>query len=838
MSKKFNKNIFTAGLLALACTFNVGCGNKNGDSSSESQAGKPQQQIKYEYNKDSAELLHFNSSDESLNFFLNDYLKRHSGVIENGVDQKVNSVTAGVNAVQFFWQEWNTMSYFWHNSRDGYDTDRIEGIRKIHSNIPVDDYGYVWQESDEVRPNFSTTISGEHRMGWPFPTSANVDGSKSWDFNGSSLEKDWSGSYTVGDETYADSKLGLSNGLLQTDVEGVEKIEFLSPERDSTCAYYSPLLELDVRIFTEDADNIDDIIVHYTTNRSGGEWYNVSVNEKAFITYDYTPSYEHLIFLPMYAEEAWKSDKECDTYIRQIKIEIKAKEGTTLSGRFGFNYVRSSFDTRHSNNNSIFISSLRNDFDFTGDVDYLKENITKARKAINFFMQMYDEERCLNDQAYFVGHDSDKTSLDASQRTAMTLANGYWDVSFMTRYDFESNVYFYKALVDLAYLENVLAQKGITVDKSLATVKTADRQYNHGISEYTYNAKTLNEIASKVLTALRKSTNDVDKTGYWNEKTGRFVGGYSEADGKWYDYGYVMWNLEAIYYGVATDEQAKSIMDWISGRRIVEEDKYGSQGEDIYFFELGPRVNTYSEKDQHDSSIFNGSFNDPDCLYGETQIQNGGADLYLTFFDLMARIDTYGANDAYQRLLEIKDWYMKIYDYYVSSSNYEKHPDRFYWDYYEKNQWVNANNKHYRLQNGVKGTAERNGQSAGAIGIDGEFLESFLVMSAIPYGFFGISTENGNTLNIAPSLPDGLNFWEMENLAYNDVKYDLAIFKNSARIDAVRGNATGIRVRIALNAKSANPTVLVNGRETSDYVLKDGKVIVTVPLKSVTVEVK
>ena len=111
-------------------------------------------------------------------------------------------------------------------------------------------------------------------------------------------------------------------------------------------------------------------------------------------------------------------------------------------------------------------------------------------------------------------------------------------------------------------------------------------------------------------------------------------------------------------------------------------------------------------------------------------------------------------------------------------------------------------------------------------------------MSAIPYGFFGISTENGNTLNIAPSLPSKLNYWGMENLAYNGVKYDLTVFKNSVRIDAVRGNSNGIRVNISLDAPSANPIVYVNGRATSDFVVKDGKVVVTVPLKSVTVEVR
>ena len=166
-----NKTKFLASiLLSFTILFATGC---NGSNSA------------YKYEKNSEELLYFKSSNEELDLFLNDYFKRHSGYVdENGMDQKVNSVTAGVDAKQFFWQEWNSMSYYWYNSFDGYETDRVEGLRKILSNIPVDDYGYVWQETDAVRDNYSTTNTGEHRMGWPFPTSYNVDLSTSWDFNG------------------------------------------------------------------------------------------------------------------------------------------------------------------------------------------------------------------------------------------------------------------------------------------------------------------------------------------------------------------------------------------------------------------------------------------------------------------------------------------------------------------------------------------------------------------------------------------------------------------------------------------------------------------------------
>ena len=145
MNKKLFK-IVTSITLATVCVAGAGC--KGGASTGTG----------YDYKKQSDELLLFKSSDSDLDFFLNDYFKRHSGYIdENGVDQKVNSVTAGVNAVQFFWQEWNSMSYYWYNSYDGYETDRIKGIRSILENIPG-----VW-----LRTGLNPAIIAKNRKEMP-----------------------------------------------------------------------------------------------------------------------------------------------------------------------------------------------------------------------------------------------------------------------------------------------------------------------------------------------------------------------------------------------------------------------------------------------------------------------------------------------------------------------------------------------------------------------------------------------------------------------------------------------------------------------------------------------
>ena len=828
---KNNWKRYSCGLLAILTLAAAGCGKQESKSYSVNN---------YQYEKKSEDLVYFESSDESLDFFLNDYFKRHAGgIYEDGLNQKVISAEPGLTSQQLFWQEWMSLAFYPISSLDGDNETRIEGLRSLLSGVPVDRYGYVWQESDLVRDALSTLSSGEHRMGWPFPTSDSMfsEGmSTSWDFNGN-------------DKTAWTSNVGasLKNGLFTASIEDpVSSVEFTAPEPqtyEEICAYYSPLLEIDLRMYTPDSENIEDVYVWYTTADSP-EWSEdkkVSVNEKAFISYEYTPIYEHMIFLPMYAEEAWKSDKALTSYIRQIKVEVVAKEGKTVTGDFGLSYVRCAYDTRHSNNNSLLISSLRTDYDYTGDIEYLTENITRARKAINFYMQMYDEERHLNNQSYLVGHDADKTSTYKSDKIAMSLGNGYWDISFMPKYDFYSNVFFYKALVDLAHLEEILEEKGIHVDKSKATVLTADREFNHGESVYNYDSESLRKIANDVLTALRKTIDPSDKTGFWNPETGRFVAGYSEAEDKWYDYGYTAWNMEAIYYGVASDEQAKSIMDWISGERIVEQDKYGSQGEDIYFFELAPRSNTGAEEDPYDTAVLGNIY----CTYkhikyGVTNVQNGGAIMYTSFYDLMSRIQTYGADNAYERLTAIKEWHKDIYDYYVTSDNYNKHPDRFYWDYYENSQWDSdgdGKGEYWAIQNSLKGAAER-GTADGAIGLDGEFLESILPIASIPYGFFGVDSLDGSTLQITPRLPSALEYWKMENLTFGGAKYDLTIFDNAVTLHSIRGNADGLEVQVVLDAPKGGQKVYVNGQASNRYTVKDGKVYVTLPLRSTTVEVK
>ena len=691
-------------------------------------------------------------------------------------------------------------SYYWFNSFEGFTNEkgdienRIAGLRKFLSTVPVDDYGYVWSSNDRVRDAKTDVSTGEQKMGWPFPNNDTVSTSH-WEFN--SGNESWSSNIS------ASASGGLYGKNLSNQSSNITftSKSFSSLTSKKVYTFYAPLLEFEVRI--DDATNIEDIYVWYSTNSSTSfsEDKKLSVKDKAFLNYDLgntSGAYNHILYLPMYAESAW--GESTSTYLKQLKIEIALKSGKTISGNVALNYVRPTLDTRMSNNNSILISSLRTDYEYTGDLDYLTENITRARKAMNFLMQMYDSTRGLKKESYLVGHGGTKESLnwlgDATNKSiASSISQGYWDIMYMPEYDFQSNTYFYKALRDLAYLEEVLANNNITVDTSLATIKTATRQRTTGTSAYSYD---LASVADTVLTNLRQTTENTNHTGFWDATDGRFVAGYASGEGKWYDYGYVAWNLEAIYYGIATETQATAIMNWLNSEK------------DLYKYDFAPLSITVTG----DADALNGEY----AAQGDKWVncQFGGAIMYTSYYDLMARIDTLGADNAFDRLTAIQNWYKEVYDYYVENGT---DPYDFYRYYYDN-----------------KGIQCQGMGTAGEVGLDREFLESLLPISAVANGFFGIEGE-GTNLNVAPELPESLDYWTIENLAFNFVKCDLTIYENAIQLSNVRGDVSGLTLTVALDYTEGQ-TVYVNGVKVEPEKVENGKAYVTVNFGATIVEVR
>ncbi len=854
------------------------------------------------HTKTSEDMLVFETSDPEMTFFLNDFFKRHMGYVdENGTDYAVTTLKPGLSTTNTFYQEWMSKTLLWFNSYTGLETDRYTSQKNRLEALPVDDYGYVWCDDDVIRTNAAEEADGLHRMGWPFPTSVyhNSNGfSTSWTFNGDGKDtSEWSSNFDA--VVDSDQKMMVGDFSNQTSIAYEVT---MSRRSGGITPYFAPWLELDLRMALDNPENVDDVYIWFTNSREEefSEDKCVSATQWAAINYDFTADYQHLLYFPMYAHPSWgewKNPNDDQHKIYRLKVEIRAKENTTISGTCGLNSVRSDFDTRHANNQGIYLTSMYETLKFTGDVEYLVRNLTKARKALNFYMQMYDEERSLVCSSYLVGHDGDKSGeyegfnlegsseAELAMKRASALGNGYFDASYMPEYDFHTNMYFYKGLLSMIALEQYVEenydallaqaqQQNISIEKENATIRTAERAQTKytakenneevlGQSAYDYDSAKLQQIADKVLEALRAECDDETMTGFYNTETGRFAAGYDINTGILYDFGYTQYNTEAVYLGIATEQQSKSIMDWISGERIVESDKTddngegngtagasgvgGSVGEDIYYFDFAPRITTVN---QTAPSMLNGVIEADRTnnlsVFGVEEVQFGGAFLWTSFYDIMARLDVYGEDDAYGRLKDIQQWYSNIYDYFTSEDHqiFRKEGDQayypyFYYDYYYNHPFKEGDEDVYLLlQGGRYGTgSNKGGNASGIMGIDSELVESILLIASVPLGFFGIDGSDGNTLNIAPALPSELNYWKVENLMFCDVKYDLTILSDTVRIDAVRGDAEGLNVAVTMDIKRGQ-SVYINGEKTDNYTITDGKAIITVPLQNNIIQVR
>lgn len=769
------------------------------------------------YVKESSDLAYFMSQDAKLDFFLNDFFKRHAGYMDY-VEGEMTATTyrPGEAFEGMFNTQWVMEASTWYSAQ-GFDIDATEMLREWLDKVPVDKYGYVWNGNDIVEDPMTDLHDAKHAMGWPLPNAnhANADTSDLsvyWDFNSAFNA---SNNRELGCVWSSNIGASAANGLYTGNASGKAEVYFevkdyaiLDSLRSSIVqAEYSPWLALDLRMTMDDLSAIDDIYVWYTTSRS--ESYStakrISVKETAPMWYEMTgQSYAHMLYVPMYMQDGWYSGngtsaKTGASDIYKIKIQVVPKSGSTLSGTFALNYVRPTFDTRYSNNNALFISTIKEYYNATGDTQFLKEYITKARKAMNFLMQMYDDDKNLNKQSYLFGHYGSTTELCDG------LVNGYWDVTYTPVYDFQSNMYFYEALRDLSYLENELTTAGITVNES-ATVSTASID-GMGTSDY---ACDLEQVASDLLTAIRST--------FWNGT--RFVAG-KDNSGNVADNGHVVWNLQAIESGVATEEQAAAIMNWIDGES------------DMYQFGLAPMTNTidnetsnmYSSFYQHTTMSTNGigAF--------EQNVQNGGAVMYSSYYDLMSRLQVNGTEDAYGRLTAIRDWYLPIanaYDYETEDAK------DFYYNYFNE-----QGKAYYYLQNGAR---DIDGDGVhdcgnGIIGLDGEFPESLLAVAAVPRGFFGVENISIDCLGITPELPSDLQHWKIENMDFSSVKYDVSLFAGIVRVDSVEGDTDGLTIQIALDYTEGQK-VYINEVETTEYTVQDGKAIVTVDFDDVIVEVR
>ncbi|MCQ2449105.1 MAG: hypothetical protein MJ132_02795 [Clostridia bacterium] len=738
----------------------------------------------YTYEKDSnGTSLHFKSSNQELDTFLNDfYVRQFSGGANSLRGVELGSYSTA-------WKAWEAQSMLWYNSTtDNFKTDKFEAMRTWLYSIPVDDYGYVWSSFNNLE-NPAVDPAGQFGMGWPFP---NYGAYKDydWEFNSGKTEG-WS---VTGASTSS-----VGSGYYKTTVSNATELSYNISSWDAIIkTAESPFLEMDLRWDIRE-DAVDDITVSWKNQLLRGTWQTVSVKDYSVLPQTYGTHYAEHIYLPMYLHKEWGKNKS----IYDLKITVTAKSGKTLTGNINLNYVRGNLDSRQVDNAYNFLETARLYYEYTGDAKTLRDNLNRYRSACMFMIYNLAGDDGMIDLSNFCGHDG---GIRTDSRNH-TIASSYWDILSLPTKSVYAQTLYYRCLEDLAYLENAAEQNEISI--SPATVKNFDRQniYWH------LSVADINQLAQSVQSAVQQPVNYSAKTGYFDSTKGRFIDGFNRM-GNPVDYGSVIFNNMAVSFGLATDAQAASVLSWINGERTVAGDTV--TGSDIYAYEFAPRTTTVKNSSQYVSDYSSAEAN---AAFGSS-VQDGGAVLFTGYYDLLARAQYSGIENAFVRLCEIKDWYLKVLSAFNGSTYSAKD---FYRAYYNQ-----------------QGIALQGDGTAGALGLDREFIENAVLCSAIPEAFFGLSGKTSETLSIRPQLPEGMTYWRMENLRFHRVNYDLEIGSDYVILESVSGNRYGLKVNIELKTEKRNPTVFVNGRQldSADYTVIDGSVCVTTDFVNQKIEIR
>jgi hypothetical protein len=410
-----------------------------------------------------------------------------------------------------------------------------------------------------------------------------------------------------------------------------------------------------------------------------------------------------LYFAPPAADPD-QSRKETRTMIRVhrhagwtgVITSLRIRFGNAGPGRVVVKSFHTACDTRHNVNNLNFIRGCHDYVLWTGDLEFQRDQIGRIRAAMRFVEREFRprEKKCI--YTTWPGHEGRSGVRWVDGQKVVVPGEGvgsnYWDLLPFGGEDALATVYYYDTLGDLAAIEEIVA---------------AHPEWNVP-ADGAYDRADLRRHAQEVKDYFGKR--------FWNEATGRF--GTVDLDGQLHDYGFTFLNNEAVVLGIATPAHAKSIYEWMSGTRTVAGDT--ATGADIYHWRFGPRSTTRRNVD-----YYFWAWSNPEAIPWGYQVQDGGAVLGWSYYDLMTRLKTAGPDDAAARLAEIATWFD------------ETQAEGGYRTYYGKDP--------------ARGTMQ-GGNVAGGFGLDKEFFESVLVPQVMLYGFLGFRpTLDGFAID--PQLP-------------------------------------------------------------------------------------
>jgi hypothetical protein len=472
----------------------------------------------------------------------------------------------------------------------------------------------------------------------------------------------------------------------------------------------------------------------------------------------------HTYMIPVYRSATWTGTV--------TKLRLDPILATSSGQSVAVTSIATSYDRRQVVTNANYILAEWRYFMWSNKVGLLRADVMpKARNAIHYLQTVLGGDANSVMVVPWNGHDALQGLVGSQPNYGHGIQESYWDVLSFGYKDAFASVYYYAALSAMSQLE-------LAVERNPG--------YNIPPNPYGENSSTFASKAASVLTAIR--------TTFWQGGKRRLMMAQDTTGATW-DFGMVPLNLEAIYYGAVDGFRANLILTWVNNEGFIESGDT-SQGADIYHWPFAPRVTTLSDTTWYTFPYF--EWFHPIPAFG-AQVQNGGADLFTSFFDVVDRVRNRGADNGWTRLTQILDWYQAA-----------------------------QNAGGYRAYYPQPGVLQGCG-TVGALGIDCEFIESGLVPLSFLYGFLGIGADVDG-LDIYPALPSTLSSIGVQRLFFQRNYYDVTETSDPTHPVqiATRGSSAPVTLPVKIGNLAPNQTYtftvsdLAAGTHTTQVFQTDG----------------
>ncbi|MFN0069078.1 MAG: hypothetical protein ACKVYV_15760, partial [Limisphaerales bacterium] len=603
------------------------------------------------------------------------------------------------------WDAWLPMSLLWADTTNAPSTDALRAtVRRHLLNRRINAEGYVHTQQHEGLA---------HSEGWPFPTWTQAGG-VGWHFSVKGLP--------YGPELGIHRSTSTTNWTVTGGAGGSldEARGWTIPLAQAAATVTTPAFDVDAfvapfirvkwsaRGFTESAQPF----LEWTTTAQP----EFSAERRMYFAAVPGDGAIHDSDIPLHRHPEWGGR------LTRLRLHFDNAPGAEATLKAVFTAV----DSRHNVNNALYVQGCDDYLRWTGDLDFLRRNVQRMRLTLHWAVSEFGLRTNGWVRTEWIGHDGRSGhDLSSGQRRLLRgrgIGNNYWDLMPFGGEDALATIYHFDVLGRMARLERVIR---------------GHPEWNIPRGPLAYDPADLERLAD----LLRQRGGER----FWNEAAGR-LGACRDLAGALHDYGYTFLNNEAICFGFTSDSQARSIRDWLDGRRVVAGDT--SAGSDIYRWRFGPRATT-----RRNVEWYLWAWSDPASIPWGGQVQDGGAVLGFSYHDLMARLRANGPDDAWARLREVIAWFDDV-------------------------QRAGGYRKYYATPE--RGTLQGGG-TAGGLGLDHEFFESVLVPQVLMYGFLGLEPSLTGAA-LAPRLPKDWPALTVRGIRLHDVTLDITARNGRAEV--------------------------------------------------------